>query len=497
MSFEEEFDKGIKEKVEQASYPFDPANWEKASGLLDAERRVAGTSLMRKMAIPAVVLGVATIGIIWMMNSGGEANTQLALKPATEPEVANVSASVNQGPAEAIQAPTMPQSATNSQVKSEVIPAPVTEQTNTANKSLQHNALLVRAASQPEIKSQTAGIKKPQTSEETQLTTTESNESSPVLNSSEQNNGTPMVFSSAKNIPVADPLFAMEPQNAPLKINTVESANANTKQSQTAATESGATPEITNSEAELDFEYLTLLNLSSNNEPEELHNGAFVLLPRYDDDYYKQQRKHKTHFANVEAGANYNFGWNTAAGKDGKGLNGYGGVNYGYYLSKKMAIGAGFQVYNLGNTSQKFYEVINKNYDFGYSTSGASISSKNLIYLAIPLKMYYQLNANNQIGLGFNAGYLAFAKSTVQTYQIKEGATTYNPNTITSGVYTCAKPYSFMLTAFYKMQVAKRMAINTEFVYGLSDIFSNTATIKNNESPLGIRLGLQYTLFDK
>ena len=38
MSFEEEFDKKVRQKAEGVDYPFDSSNWEKASRMIDAER---------------------------------------------------------------------------------------------------------------------------------------------------------------------------------------------------------------------------------------------------------------------------------------------------------------------------------------------------------------------------------------------------------------------------------------------------------------------------
>jgi len=42
-----------------------------------------------------------------------------------------------------------------------------------------------------------------------------------------------------------------------------------------------------------------------------------------------------------------------------------------------------------------------------------------------------------------------------------------------------------------------RLYLNTELIYGVTDIFKNTKTNTNKEQPMGLRLSLQYTLFDK
>ena len=48
------------------------------------------------------------------------------------------------------------------------------------------------------------------------------------------------------------------------------------------------------------------------------------------------------------------------------------------------------------------------------------------------------------------------------------------------------------------MKINKRFSLNGEVMYGLTDIFLNkNALNKNTESPLGLRISVKYTLFDK
>ncbi len=68
---------------------------------------------------------------------------------------------------------------------------------------------------------------------------------------------------------------------------------------------------------------------------------------------------------------------------------------------------------------------------------------------------------------------------------------------IAGGIYKGTNLMNVMLSAHYKTQFGKRIGLNLEFNYGLNDIFGNMSQIKTSEKPVGIRLGLTYTLFDK
>src|SRR4051812_6729806 len=59
MSFEEEFDKIIRQKAEDAKFPFDESNWEKTSRLIDADRKVTQMLSFKKFLLPGVLVIVA------------------------------------------------------------------------------------------------------------------------------------------------------------------------------------------------------------------------------------------------------------------------------------------------------------------------------------------------------------------------------------------------------------------------------------------------------
>src|SRR4051812_18785644 len=79
MSFEEEFDKIIRQKSEEAKYPFDEKNWEKVSSMLDAERKATAGVFFKKFYLTGLlIVFVGAIGFIAIDSITGKPGTTLA-----------------------------------------------------------------------------------------------------------------------------------------------------------------------------------------------------------------------------------------------------------------------------------------------------------------------------------------------------------------------------------------------------------------------------------
>src|SRR5204863_8287672 len=113
-------------------------------------------------------------------------------------------------------------------------------------------------------------------------------------------------------------------------------------------------------------------------------------LQRYEDEYYT--KKARTHFMNIEAGATYGLGWDFDSGKDARGFNWFGGINYGYYICNKTSIGIGLQFYNMSNFNQQLLNGTKKDYSFGYSNTFTVITTSELYYAALPVRLAYHVS---------------------------------------------------------------------------------------------------------
>ncbi|MCW3075698.1 MAG: hypothetical protein JWO32_307 [Bacteroidetes bacterium] len=229
---------------------------------------------------------------------------------------------------------------------------------------------------------------------------------------------------------------------------------------------------------------------------DEIKTTAYDFIRIYDEDYYKSKRR-KTFYLDAEAGLAYMAGWTAPHGKDADGFNGYAGLNFGFHIKNKISASVGAQVYNISHIRQPFYTGSNLNYDFGSNGTYTTVVTNSLLYFAIPLKINYALNKRNIIGAGINAGFLFNGNNTVETYNISDAVKSNILKTRTTGYYEGTNTINIMLSAFYSRAVTRRIKLNAELQYGISDTYKNTETNRLQEKNMGIRLGLQYTLFDK
>jgi len=527
MSFEEEFDSIIRRKAEEEKYPFDENNWDKANSLLNAEKKITQALKLKRFYLPAmVIVAIGSVGFVTFayFNTGNSGDKNLAVN--TSPQ--SFEKSIKGAPSEV---------STNNEMKR--------IQTNSDEKVTDKNNLntLVSAAkpigsSEPESVSETPEL--PKNNSSANISPSIQKEVARVSNSEALVEQSKIeVMDSGSKSDVSDPKDSYAGTNGKQPTNSsdqttkgdhtsgtndVQGSSSNSKESEDIVySSSNQNPSLTKNnlpeqkesepyvhnqtetnaiqESTLYAEHLSAVYSSLPLETNELEilSTPFIYLERYDDDYYKNTNTPKKHYLNIEMGANYLLGWNAMKGNDGQGMNGFAGINYGRYLSNKISISIGIQAYNIANIKQPFYLISSKEYGFGSKNIYTRVTSNQLYYIALPLKFNYAINSTNIIGFGINTAYLVGANNTVSKYYLldNEEKSIGSSTTHNKGIYTGTNMVNMMLSAHYKTQFGKRIGLNLEFNYGLSDIFKNTDVVKTSEKPMGIRLGLSYTLFDK
>lgn len=204
-------------------------------------------------------------------------------------------------------------------------------------------------------------------------------------------------------------------------------------------------------------------------------------------------------FFSIEAGASYVFGWKNSDIKEGNGFNPVFGINYHTSFTQKTFLSIGIQYTSLGNMSFNSHTFKVTRYGLGEESKVTIITPNKIQYLVVPIKLDYHLNASNIIGLGCNIAYLLNVESKIETYN--EGFSVAKANyTIskTKGYTEGFKTFDTQLSFFYKRQLYKNLFLNTEFVYGLTDIkdnsFFKSSVFERNQ---GIKATLVYKLFKK
>lgn len=483
MNFDDKFDKLIRKKITEAGengFEFDESNWQKASRMIDAERGAAGGVKSGKLflMVGTALLGVATVALLGLTIRNSSEQNQLA--EATPVSVsANNNAPVSTDNTTQLTVSGVEQtSSANVNTNSEAVGSSneIASNKNTANSSLNtiansgNNAVINNTAAK---------------SGNTEHVIAEHSNS----NAGTQGNATGKInrknnFSNGKNSSVNNPIAHITGKDQNPATPGVMNENGNEQ-------------EITSASPAENFEYMESRSFLLQTGKDPSLKASPVEAVKKDDDYFKKKNRH-IHFMNVEGGAAFMFGWQTAKGRDAMGLNGFAGLNYGLYINDKTTISVGTQFYHISHINDPFYSRTSYKYDFGANGTTTNITSNSLAYVSIPVKISYAISKQSKVGVGFNAGMLFNGKNTIETFTEQDGAKINDTRVSMPGYYEGMNQKNMMLSVFYSQKLSKRVNLNGEFVYGLSDTYSNTVTKTNTkENQKGLRLSIQYTLFDK
>ena len=196
----------------------------------------------------------------------------------------------------------------------------------------------------------------------------------------------------------------------------------------------------------------------------------------------------------MDAGANYSLGWANNSVKEANGFNEILGVSIIHFFNIRWSTLLGIQYNSLAHLSYSNYSGSNTQYNFGYTTSYASITPKMLYYLAIPVKLQYWLNSKNSLSVGANVLYLLNTSSTFSTYT-QTDFTTSNHTTVTKmGYMDGFSSWDIQPALAYRRRIYKSLSISAEAYYGLMDIKSNSFFgINKAEHNNGLKLVLSYS----
>jgi hypothetical protein len=502
MSLENEFDKSIADKMGDIHFPFDDANWQKASQLIDVNRMLLVKAGLKKFYLYSGIAALILVSSIFTMVYFNDLIPSKNLTAIRKDYSTHLEMSKTHG--------------FNSDEVLNVNDQKIVSNSSTALPKI----ISTDVINTIESKSKVLTFNKNGNNSLTPLFTNEEKLDIPEKNniiSAEEKNNVVLVSSEKiinnehETIQTTNEVLNTN-SNSISEINNIHLPFENSKIGELPNTESK-----TNSSLPINEDILTNNSISEDNE--KTTSNQFIPLAikainfqteekvinikplntilNYDD-YYQKGKSIKKHYLNLEAGAAYLLGWQTKQGIDAKGINAFAGLNYGAYISKKMSLSIGLQAYNINNIKESFYKNTRTSYSFGSSSTNTVITCNALYYAAIPFKINYILNQNNKIGLGINFGYVLNSKNTIETYGLMDNQKINYVTETNHKIYESINSTNFQLSLFYSVKLSKRFGVNIEALYGLTDIFIGKKLInKNNEMPTGFRLGLTYTLFDK
>ncbi len=492
MSFEEEFDKIIRQKAEDAKYSFDEANWHKVSNMLEADRKAEGVSRFTKALLPlGTLLLVGVAGYLTYTSFGTGNSTTLAQEKASQ-QPKTIAAVQSEVVVSVNETQPLPEVADNAKSISEnLAQGPLETDSKTAKPENVVVSKLAKSSLQIGKDFSSSGQEQTilKTDDPAPAITDKPITDAQSINPSGVNNGDVTDGESRSNA-TKQPVLAFV--DTP---HLEEAAKTQESQTRVLSQEQSHDPagDLIVSEV---LSPLWVLMPVQNAEYSLMETAQYPLIK--DEDYYNQGKLAKKHYLNVDLGAAYLFGWDKNQTKDGKGLDYYAGFNYGRYINRKFSVSAGIQVYNVSNINQPYYSAAHKEYGFGSTTIYTVVTATDLLFASVPLKLNYAVNEYNTLGLGVNVGYLLGANSGVQQYYMRDNEKIMlTPSAKTTQIYDGTQSFNFMITAAYTLRLNNRVAIKAEYLRGLTDLFKNSGTLGVSEKTSGLRFGLQYTLFDK
>lgn len=495
MNLDDQFDKIIKQKINEAEFPFDENNWQKASKMIDAERGAAIGAKSGKMflLIGTLFLGVAAGTFFFLyMNSGGLISSQVSQHVSVQVQSANVQGADKN---EVVQAVETTNTASESHADQERTPA------QGANASTS-NYPAMTADNNESANNDHASVSQNNNTVENASSLNASEATSSVKGAESKPSSTKASSSS----PATEKVIKMnKASHAPMKKREVLYAK-NTEATNTSvlhqASTRSANDEILNATRSKESEGYDYLQMHSSllqiwKKDEVLKSSAHDFIRIYDEDYYKRSRR-KTHYMNIEVGAAYHLGWQTENGNDGSGFSPFAGINYGLYIGPRLNISLGAQYYSVDHIKNPYYKRQSFAYDFGYNGSHTEIANTSLYYLGVPLKVSRTISRFGKIGMGVNVGFLFSGKNSVTTYSERDLVKSDLQTIKGKGYYEGMNTTNIMASAFYNHRLNQRISLNGEVMLGFSDLYNKSATLNSTrENLFGFRMSVQFMLFDK
>ncbi|HRD37872.1 MAG TPA: hypothetical protein PLC65_04510, partial [Bacteroidia bacterium] len=444
-----EFESKLKQKLDNAEFPFDEQNWEKARAMIDASR---SNNRPKWIFFLSGIALVVSLGVIYYTQSGSSQNEQplLALN-----DVRNNENKLHPSDMQTVNPAT-------SEVESNSTTENISDLNNThsnKNKAQSNNSTTVEKNKKPiggtstsndyytNENSNKANSNLNPSNESANTTSSNSNSSNSANQGSGSSspNGTSVGKESAETIKLAKsekpksttqteiPVILGSNLSVTNKNNTVVNSEnkginsnreGNLKSEGTAVTTnstSGNDSKVTDSLAAV----VTKNVIETSSVIADTNNTQAPVLAKADSASTSNdlnlsssvKPKIRPKFLFAEAGATYLFGWNVNGSHEANGFNAVAGINYQQYISPKVSLTAGLQYNSIGHLSNSTYTASTTEYDFGVQRDVTAIKYIRVHYISVPIKLGVDLGKKNTLGIGANTGFLLNSDSQTEKYR--------------------------------------------------------------------------------
>lgn len=524
MNSEERFKKDLNDLLGSKEFAFDEANWEKAKEMIDASKKTKRRPLAYLISGAILFLSLLT-GFYMLVDNDTPVATHTAPVTKNKAAAKTDSKPINEQPSASskTQFQKTPASETHASVltKPEIQKPVINNQEHGPDKTplvgkepeMNHGSVKTGAsqshspsASQlstsslaPEVKEMKeetthtieTGITVGQTSELTprELAEKESHQSNINLTTTEEASATVAIKETAPSEPVIKtPATDVEPAITEMKkesgsLQETEITTALSPEKENALSETS--PSVKNDSLSKESIAVTQPSIAPENTD-----------PTYDG--VEPEPKYQGIRFSIEAGTSYLYGWKNPKNRDANGFNPVFGLNCFNTFSPKLSFSFGLQYTSVSKLSYSNYTSKIIRLKLGEESDVSVYTPIKMHYVIFPLRLNYDLNFRNTIGLGCNAAYLVNLESELETYTEKPNSTEGYNITKTYGYTQGFKKYDAQASVFYKRRLYPNLSANVEAFFGLTDIKDNDFFKLNAfERNAGVKLTLVYNILKK
>jgi len=502
MNEEEKFDKLLRFKLSEKDYPFDELNWEEAENLI-IRQETRRKAVRFTMIFSAGIVAGALIMLPFITNNHNTVSNGIVTHSTTlQNSVAQNNDLSKSSSAQ-----------TNSTIVSTTEKAPLPVQpafvekdirTGVGGNSSQPSVIVAKASKQHAIsvgaytnvnRQEPSSRILSQHAEEKQTNQLSGNTTASTITPKE--GGTLSNGNTAANSASSPLAYNAAPENAaPPNISekpgvdnrsnaAADKNSSNTITSNTSSESNKNTPTTTSTN-----------NLISKND--SINNDVLPPLLPGTTPHYIHSDYSKNIFS-IYAGGDYSLGWKNQGSAESSnirqagGVTPLGGIYYTHYFGNISAsLGIGYSELNGLN---KTYTSSVTQYDFGNNETVTTVTPQTVYYMAFPLKLQYDIDSKDIVGINCNYLIMLTTYSTLSTYQ----QTYFGQNSVTSekqNGYTQGFSNSdWQLGLSYTRMLTGRLGLSAEFYYDLGYIENNTVSaLTQSTKNSGFRLVLSYQL---
>jgi len=537
-----EFEQHLKQKLDNAEFPFDEQNWEKARVMIDASR---SNNRPKWIFFLSSIALIVTLGVVYYTQSGSSNNEQPLL---AFNDVSNKQQSVQPSDMQPVN-PATPEVETADATSTENTVNnsnyalnnsnnnTTNTTTNAAHSKKSVGGVTSSNVNHTEASSVTKNVSS-STSSENQANTNSSNtdtgSSSNSGSGSSQPNGTGAVKESAETVKATKPEKVKSTTQTEIPVvlgsnftqpnknnTTLTSENKGNNSNREGNLKSEGTPVIANNnnnnavtnESKVTDSLAAVITkdvIQTSSAIADTNHTHSPVIAKVDSAANANdinlpssvKPKPRPKFLFAEAGATYLFGWNVNGSQEANGFNAVAGINYQHYITPKVSLTAGLQYNSIGNLCNSTYTASSTEYNFGVQRDVTAIKYIRVHYISVPVKLGVNLGDKNIIGIGANAGFLLNSDSQTEKYRTNNAEPMNDSNRLSTkketGYVTGFNSIDMQASVFYRRRIYKGLSANAEFIYGFTDIKKNDHFKNNsNERAMGVKVTLCLDLFKK